>query len=280
MKYFLQTCRDIFLILLCNIIGLMAGGIWLDSWEVNKFVLPLHFFAGPIIQLVVFLFGFHFLKRKIFYDKFETVVFPPCFLKKYFYYAFGLLILCAMGTLLIGGKFVFPQMDNYLFAQNIASLIGTVLISPFIEEIIFRVVIISQISKRYSVKAGVIVSSLLFGVVHLMNGQLSVLSAIQLIIAGTLIGIFLSLVYVKENSVWASFTIHSLYNGVGSIIPVDTQVTSDWPIEFVLKTDNAFVTGGQYGIDCSLVNIIAYIIMIFILMKLIQKQKVNKQKEI
>lgn len=250
----------------------MIGGIWLDSWEVNKFVFPLHFLIGPIIQLVVFLLGFHLLKRKIFCDEFETVVFPPIFFKKYFYYALGLLLLCAIGALLIGGKLTFPQINNYLFAQNFASLIGTVFIAPFIEEVIFRVVIISQIAKRYNVKTGVIVSSLLFGAVHLMNGRLNVFSAIQLIIAGTLMGLILSLVYVKEKSVWACFTIHSLYNCLGSIIPVDTQVTPDWPIAFILKTDNPFITGGQYGIDCSIVNIIAYIIMIFVLIKLIHKQ--------
>lgn len=87
-------------------------------------------------------------------------------------------------------------------------------------------------------------------------------------------GLFLSLVYVKENSVWACFVIHAFYNGIGSIIPVDTQVTPDWPIVFILKTDNAFITGGQYGTDCSIVNMIAYIIMIFVLMKLIYKQRV------
>ena len=232
-----------------------------------------------MIQLAVFLFGFRLLKRKVFCDEFETVAFPPRFLKIYVYYAFGLLLLCVVGTLLIGGKFVFPQMDNYLFAQNIASLIGTVFISPFIEEIIFRVVIISQIAKRYSMKAGVIVSSLLFGAVHLMNGALSVSSAVQLIAAGTLMGILLSLIYVKENSVWASFTVHALYNGVGSVFPVDTQVTPDWPIEFILKTDNSFVTGGQYGIDCSIVNIVAYSIIIFVLIKLIQRKKQMGRKK-
>ena len=75
--------------------------------------------------------------------------------------------MCAIGALLIGGKLTFPQINNYLFAQNSASLIGTVFIAPFIEEVIFRVVIISQIAKRYNVKTGVIVSSLLFGAVHL-----------------------------------------------------------------------------------------------------------------
>lgn len=273
MRNFLHTFRDILLILLCNIIGLMLGGIWLDSWEVNQFVLPLHFLLGPMIQLVIFLLGFHLLKRKVFYDKFETISFPPVFLRRYFYYALGLLLLCAAGTFLIGGRLVFPYMDYYLFAQNLASLMGTVFIAPFIEEIIFRVVMISQISKRYTVKAGVIVSSLLFGAVHLMNGKLSVLSAVQLIIAGSLMGLLLSLVYLKEKSVWASFTIHALYNGVGSIIPVTTEVTPDWPVAFILKTNHPIITGGQYGADCSIANIIAYVIMIFVLLKLLQRQE-------
>lgn len=273
MKRFTQTFRDVLVILLLAIVGLMIGGIWLDSWEINRFVLPMHFFFGPIIEFTVFCFGFRLLKRKFMYDENETVFFPPVFHIRYFYYAFGLLGLCGIGSIVVGGQFAFPKMDEYLFSQNVASLLGVCIIAPIVEEIVFRVVILNQIAKRYNLKSGIIISSLLFGAVHLMNGGLDLFSAIQLIVSGTLMGMLLSLIYLKENSVWACFTVHALYNGIGSIIPTDIKIVPDWPIQFILESDNALITGGQYGIDCSLMNIIAYIIMIVIILVLIRKKE-------
>lgn len=214
MKRFCSTFKDIILILLLTIFSMMIGGFWLDSWEVNEFVLPLHYFCSPIIELIVFLFGFKLLKKKIYHDEYSSVEFPPIFHKRYFIYAFSLILLCYIGAFLLGGKFVFPKLDNYLFAQNAASLLGAIIIAPFIEETVFRVVILTQTAKRYNLKVGIIVSALLFGAVHLMNGNLDFVSAIQLIIGGTLMGILLDVVYVKENTIWAGYIIHALYNAI------------------------------------------------------------------
>lgn len=264
MKKFMITVRDIILTLLLTVISMMAGGFWLSSWEVNKIALPLHYLFAPIIELIVFLLLFRWLKRKVFHDSFTAISFPPTFHKRYFGYAVGLLILCYVGAFLMGGQVIFPKMDNYLFAQNAASFLGTALISPFIEETVFRVVILTQIAKRYGVKSGVGISSLLFGIVHLMNGALDFTSAVQLIISGTLMGILLGVVFVKEQSVWAGFTIHALYNAVGTLFPVETVATNDWPIQFILHTKNSLITGGEYGIDCSIINMVSYLILIFV----------------
>ena len=281
MKKFLLCVRDVFLILLLTLVSMMVGGIWLDSWEINNIALPLHYFFAPIIYLILFLVGFRCIKGKVFHDSFRAVSFPPSFSKRYFGYAFGLLVLCAVGDILVGGKFIFPKIDTYLFAQNIASFLGTFLIAPLIEEIVFRVVILTQIAKRYGIFTGITVSSLLFGAVHLMNGRLDFLSAIQLVLSGTLMGILLSIMYVSEKTVWASFTIHALYNGIGSIIPIVTAsetIIPDWPIYFVLRNDNQLITGGQYGIDCSLFHNIAYIIIIIIMLVSLHKKGSSLQK--
>lgn len=271
MKRFWITFRDIILILLLTIFSMMVGGFWLNSWEVNKFVLPLHYFCSPIIELIVFLFGFKLLKKKIYHDEYSSVKFPPSFHKRYFIYAFCLLLLCYVGVFILGGKFVFPKLDSYLLAQNTASLLGAIIIAPFIEETVFRAVILTQTAKRYNLKVGIIVSSILFGAVHLMNGGLDFISAIQLIIGGALMGTLLNVVYIKENTIWASYIIHALYNAIGSFIPVSLKATPDWFVEFILKNNNKIITGGEYGIDCSLINIIAYLIIIIAIVAIVHK---------
>lgn len=113
---------------------------------------------------------------------------------------------------------LFSEIDTYLFAQNAASFLGTFLISPIIEEIVFRVMTLTQIAKRHGIITGIVVSSLLFGAVHLMYGGLDFFSTVQLIISGTLMGILLSVTYVSERTVWASFTIPILTRHIISAI--------------------------------------------------------------
>lgn len=194
--------------------------------------------------------------------------------RSYLLYGIAELVLFYAGAMIIGGQFVFPKMDDYLFAQNAASFLGTFLVAPIIEELVFRGLIQGLISKNYNRFAGVIVSSLIFGSVHLMNGSLSLISALQLLVSGTFVGIMFSCIYLSTGSIWASITVHALYNGIGTLVPVDIISTNDWPIVFVLNSKSQLLTGGDYGFDCALTTVIGYIILtMFILHREYKKQK-------
>ncbi len=39
------------------------------------------------------------------------------------------------------------------------------------------------------------------------------------------------------------FDKHALYNGLGSLIPIQTGATNDWPVIFVLDSRNRILTG-------------------------------------
>ena len=56
-----------------------------------------------------------------------------------------------------------------------------------------------------------------------------------------------------------------------SFIPVSLTATPDWFVEFILKNNNKIITGGEYGIDCSLINIIAYLIIIIAIIAIVHK---------
>lgn len=271
MKRLIRTTVDILTILVFMVLCMMFSSVWIKSWNVNQIALPLHYLIAPFIELILFFWGFRFLKKRVFHDQFTSVFFPPKFRLRYFGYALGLMALCGVGILIIGGDLVYPKMDNYLFAQNIATDVGAILIAPLIEETVFRVVILTQVAKRYGVTTGIVVSSLLFGAIHLLNGELNFSSAIQLVVSVMLMGVVLSVVYVKENSVWADYTVHALYNGISSIIAVGISTTNDWPIQYILNTHNQLITGGEYGVDCSLVNIIAYVVVIVAVLVIVKR---------
>lgn len=157
---------------------------------------------------------------------------------------------------------------------NFISLISVdALTAPFAEEIAFRGVILEQLTRYFNRWTGIIGSALLFGLVHLLNGELTLTSALQLVLSGTLMGLLLALICVKEHSIWASYTVHACYNFIGDIIPAQVSITHDWPFELIFKNSHQLITGGQYGADCSLANVGAYLLMIIAIIYLFPKTK-------
>ncbi|MCC8050120.1 MAG: CPBP family intramembrane metalloprotease [Clostridiales bacterium] len=266
MKRILKIALQILAILLFVILCQLPGGIWMDSWEITKIALPLHYLVASIVYFLLFFLGFKYIRNRFFKDIEIYGLNEVKIHRSYLLYGISELILFYAGAMIIGGHFIFPEMDNYLFAQNAASFLGTFLVAPIIEELVFRGLIQGIISKNYNRYAGVIVSSLIFGAVHLMNGALSLISALQLIISGALVGIMFSCIYLSTGSIWASITVHALYNGIGTLVPVDITSTNDWPVVFVLNSKNQLLTGGDYGFDCALTTVIGFIIItVFIL---------------
>ncbi len=91
---------------------------------------------------------------------------------------------------------------------NPNDLIGALLLAcvaaPVVEEILFRGVILRGFLCTYRKATALILSSVLFGVVHLNPWQL---------VPGMLLGMILGFFYLKTHSLLLCIIIHSLYNG-------------------------------------------------------------------
>lgn len=79
----------------------------------------------------------------------------------------------------------------------------TVVLAPIVEEVIFRGVLLGAIAKRFGVIAGILVSSLLFTLVHL--DPLQMLSAFPL-------GVYLAIMYYKTGSIYPGIILHASWN--------------------------------------------------------------------
>lgn len=275
MKKFLLTCRDIIVILLLVVVAQIIAGIQTPGLMNNHaWTLIKTDFLAPLIYGSLFYLGFYWLKKKVYRNPFKAIQWPPQFKLRYFGYALGLIILIILGWLLVGVQVRTPRLNHYLFWQNmISAIFADALAAPFVEEIAFRGVILGQVARRYSVKAGLFVSALLFGLVHLLNGRLNWTSAIQLVVSGSLMGLLLGLVYLREHSIWADYTVHAVYNLFWDLFPIQQGITHDWPLQFITSTHNQLLTGGQYGTDCSLPNIVAYLLMGLVVLYLLKNKR-------
>ena len=97
-------------------------------------------------------------------------------------------------------------MPNLLYAAVMMAFVG------FAEELIFRGFLFKALLKEGNVKKAVIISSVTFGIGHILNlfiGQDLVETLIQIVFAVT-VGFVFTMVYYKGGSLWPCILAHSL----------------------------------------------------------------------
>lgn len=87
--------------------------------------------------------------------------------------------------------------------QGPLMFIALVIAAPILEELIFRGIMLDGLLRIYSPTKAIVVSSLLFGVIHLNPAQF---------VGGALVGGFMGWVYFHTRSVLATILIHASFN--------------------------------------------------------------------
>ncbi len=179
-----------------------------------------------------------------------------------------LLFILVVGTYLvfIPGQLIITKLEND--QEYIAMIIEIVIIggiaAPIVEEIMFRGILLKYIKAKTNIYIALLSTSILFGIVHLFNGQLKGISLVLLMVSITTAGIMYGLAVYLFNSVWASIIIHIIWN-LSALITVTDQNIEYGVIQYIIKSTNPLITGGEYGIDASLISIAGYTVIIFIL---------------
>lgn len=82
---------------------------------------------------------------------------------------------------------------------------------PFAEEIFFRGVVFAWMRDRWGLPVGVIVSSIVFGVLHVNLGSVAAI---------TLLGVLCALAYQRSGSIWVAVALHAGNNLIAVILPL------------------------------------------------------------
>jgi len=104
------------------------------------------------------------------------------------------------------------ELDQYFknrFPPNVISFMHLVILGPFLEEILFRGIILDNLTKKYSSLKALLWSSLMFGVYHLNPWQF---------VDGVLAGLFLGWIYVSFNSLPLTILVHIINNLISYIL--------------------------------------------------------------
>jgi len=118
-----------------------------------------------------------------------------------------------------------PEFVKNIFlefaSQNgIYSFLTIVIAAPILEELIFRGIILNGLLKKYTPLKSILISSALFGLVHLNPWQF---------VAAMIIGMFSGWVYYRTRKLSLSILIHAVNNSIAfaSMYFVDAKTTID-----------------------------------------------------
>ena len=185
------------------------------------------------------------------------------------------------GLLMTAGHWDNPEMDGAQIADSITTSVFVAgLAVGAVEEAVFRGVIMKALEMRWNKVVAVIVPSALFGAAHALNGKLSLVSFIQLLVAGSIVGILFSLVTYESGSIWSSAFMHAIWNMcmASGILNIYTEPMDNCIFNYVLETKNALITGGEFGAEASVVSIGAYLIFTVIAVILMKKKSERSEK--
>lgn len=222
--------------------------------------IPLFFNNKDLLSLLITLFSFAFISLLVFFRvkviekrSFSSIGFNKNnWLKKY---SLGFLIGLAMMSIIVLILFPFGYITveknpiQPVGVSAIASVLVILLgwiIQGATEEIVTRGWLLNVLSTKYNIGVGLLISSTLFGLMHLTNPNVNYMAVINII----LVGLFYGLYVIKTNDLWAVCGMHSAWNfAQGNIFGfkvsgLDVSIGSLIDLNLV---GSDFVTGGIFG---------------------------------
>ena len=173
------------------------------------------------------------------------------------------------------GKYVSSGMNsNQIFSTLSAGIAFTGIAAGFVEEMVFRGVILNLLKEKWNIKVAVLIPSVLFGLVHIIGMDFSIISSLLVLIAGTMVGIMFSMVAIESGSVWNSGIVHSLWNIliIGGGLSISEKADEYSVMTYVLDSKDFVFTGGEFGIESSIIALLGYVIVTLVAICMIKKK--------
>lgn len=182
---------------------------------------------------------------------------------------FGLTVLVA-GIQLLFGAGLIQWAGTLPVVSGILILLSTFVQSSG-EEVLCRGFLMNGLAHKHSWIFAAAGNSVVFGLIHLANPGISPLAVINVTIAG----ILFSVITIRYN-LWVSCGVHTMWNfSEGFIFGSNISGNAAQMSAFAVSPTNkpAWLTGGEFGIEGSIVVTIIYLIGIVLILLLPQSSK-------
>jgi membrane protease YdiL (CAAX protease family) len=180
---------------------------------------------------------------------------------------FGLLL----GFLLIVIGFTILTFLNIISVREIQLNWGLLfgyliffIIGALNEEIMIRGYFLNNLMASMNYYIALLVSSLLFALLHLANAHVTILSFINILLAGILLGVY----YIHKCNLWLPVALHFSWNfSQGPIFGFEVSGVNTKGIIVQELNGNEIWTGGEFGFEGSLIATLLMLIAIIYLHK-------------
>ena len=152
----------------------------------------------------------------------------------------------------------------------LASMAPRIVAGAMIEELIFRLVLLRLLERSFGTAWALAISSLLFGLAHLGNTGATPMIGVLL---GLELGLLFGAAYLLTRRIWLCAALHFAWNFVqGAVfsIAVSGQSGESW-LHGTL-TGPAWLSGGAFGAEGSLVSVVLCLAAAGVLLKLAHKR--------
>ena len=168
---------------------------------------------------------------------------------------------------------------QHITPTAILGIVGSLvafLIQGATEEIVVRGWLFPVLSVRSRIWIGIVVTSFLFGFLHLLNPGITILSISNII----LVGVFAAFYVLKDSSLWGICAWHSIwnwaqYNVFGFAVSGMTMYST--PLFKPVTTGSEFLHGGSFGIEGSIITTIMLTIASIVLWRKLWGRKAKQR---
>jgi CAAX protease family protein len=138
------------------------------------------------------------------------------------------------------------------------------------EEVLFRGHLLMIFAARFSTVKAVVITSLIFGLVHItMLTAFSVADVLTVTAGGFVAGLMFALIYLYSKVIWYAAVVHVVWDVffIGKITAIAaTQAEANQIIApFRFTTQNPLLTGGSFGVEAGLPCFVIYLLVIGVL---------------
>jgi uncharacterized protein len=186
----------------------------------------------------------------------------------------GILLLCT-GTLILYFTKNLQWVDINFNGNDLFISFGLMIIVALYEEVVFRGYILNNLLVSVNKWVALFISAALFALAHSANPDFSILAAVNIFLAGILLGVN----YIYTKNLWFAVMLHFSWNFFQG--PILGYEVSGLNLQSLLQHEihgSELLTGGKFGFEGSLLAAILYIVAIAALVWIYHKKYQLKLK--
>jgi hypothetical protein len=143
------------------------------------------------------------------------------------------------------------------FKEIIISIFLFIIVAVM-EELLMRGYILKNLMISFNKYVALIISSILFSLMHAFNPNIDLFSLTNIFLAGILLGIS----YIHTKNLWFPIALHLSWNLFQTIFGFNVSGQKNYSIIEFSITENNLLNGGKFGFEGSILSLIAMIVTI------------------